>query len=67
MAHFRKAKKPVADTVTALFSDSAVRFQLPADATFADLAERLAQWGEGHGGLPLYVGVTFRPNAGASA
>jgi hypothetical protein len=67
MARLRDTKQPVADSVTALFSDSTVRFQLPAGATFADLAERLAQWGEGHGGLPLYVGVTFRPDAGAAA
>jgi hypothetical protein len=63
MGHFRRNPKPVADTVTALFSDSTVRFKLPADATFEELAERLAQWGDGHGGLPLYVGVTFRPTA----
>jgi hypothetical protein len=67
MARSRETKQPIAETVTALYSDSTIRFQLPADATFADLAERLAQWGEGHGGLPLYVGVTFRPNAAGAA
>jgi hypothetical protein len=66
MARSRKGKHPVADTVTALFSDSTIRFKLPANATLEDLAERLAQWGEGHGGLPLYVGVTFRPTGAAS-
>jgi hypothetical protein len=52
--------RPVADTVTALFLDSTLRFKLPADATFEDLAESLARWGDEHGGSPLYVGVTFR-------
>lgn len=57
--------KPVADEVTALYSDSSIRFKLSADATFEELAEQLVQWGELHGGLPLYVGVTFRPEAAA--
>jgi hypothetical protein len=63
MGRSLKKTKPVADTVTALYSDSTIRFRLPADATLEDLAEQLVQWGEHHGGLPLYVGVTFRPEA----
>jgi hypothetical protein len=53
--------KTVADTVTAVYADeSALSFKLLPDATLGDLATQLASWGEGHGGLPLYVGVTFR-------
>jgi hypothetical protein len=61
MGQASRDARPVADTVTALFLDSTLRFKLPADATFEDLAESLALWGDQHGGLPLYVGVTFRP------
>jgi hypothetical protein len=57
---------PVADTVTALFRDRAIRFKLPAHATLEDLAEQLARWGEGRSELPLYVGVTFRPEPPAA-
>jgi hypothetical protein len=49
-------------TVTALYSDSALSFPLTAEATLEEVAERLAALGEGHGGMPLYVGVTFRPS-----
>jgi hypothetical protein len=54
-------EKTVADKVTAVYADeSALSFKLPKDATMGDLAAQLADWGEGHGGLPRYVGVTFR-------
>jgi hypothetical protein len=33
-------------------------FPLPRDATFEDLADRLAAFSESHGGAPLRVEVT---------
>jgi hypothetical protein len=57
----RNPGNTVADTVTAVYADeSALSFKLLPYATLGDLAAQLASWGEGHGGLPLYVGVTFR-------
>jgi hypothetical protein len=50
----------VADTVTAVYVDrSAHSFVLPERATLGDLAAQLSDWGQGHGGSPLYVRVTF--------
>ena len=50
-------KPAAASRVTALFKDSAVCFLLPEGATLEDLAERLADLGEHHGGVPLQVDV----------
>lgn len=59
-----KPAKTVADKVTAVYADeSALSFKLPEHATLGDLAAQLEDWGKGHGGLPLYVGVTFRDDA----
>jgi hypothetical protein len=44
--------------VIAEFEGSALFFPLPRDATFEDLADRLAAFSESHGGAPLRVEVT---------
>jgi len=44
--------------VIAEFEGSALFFPLPRDATFEDLADRLAALSESHGGAPLRVEVT---------
>ena len=43
--------------VTAIFEEAAFAFDLPQDATFAELAEELGALGEHCGGSPLYVDV----------
>ena len=43
--------------VMAVFLDAALAFNLPPDATLAELAEELGALGEIYGGLPLYVDV----------
>jgi len=43
--------------VMAVFVDAALAFNLPPDATLAELAEELGALGEIYGGLPLYVDV----------
>jgi hypothetical protein len=43
--------------VMAVFSEAALAFNLPPDATLAELAEELGALGEIYGGLPLYVDV----------
>ena len=43
--------------VMAIFQDAALAFNLPRDATMAELAEELGALGELYGGLPLYVDV----------
>ena len=45
--------------VTAVFETAALAFNLPRDATLAQLAEELAELGELCGGKPLYVDVRF--------
>ena len=42
---------------TAIFEEAAFAFNLPRDATFAELAEELGALGERYGGRPLYVDV----------
>jgi hypothetical protein len=49
------AQKP--NRVTAVFHDSKLCFDLARGATFAQLAERLGNLGEAHGGPPLSVDV----------
>lgn len=51
--------KLLPNQVTALFADSALSFSLPNSATFADLADRLDHFGEGHIGLPTAVYLKF--------
>ena len=48
------------NSVVALFSDSTLSFALPKTATLADLVERLAEYGDRHGGMPLMVKVNGR-------
>jgi len=43
--------------VTAVFQNSIFSFDLAREATFAQLAGRLGNLGEAHGGLPLSVDV----------
>jgi hypothetical protein len=43
--------------VMAVFSEAALAFNLPPDATLAELAEELGALGEIYGGMPLYVDV----------
>lgn len=43
--------------VMAVFEEAALAFNLPRDATLAELVEELAALGEIYGGLPLYVDV----------
>ena len=43
--------------VTAVFENAALAFNLPREATLAELAEELAALGERYGGPPLYVDV----------
>jgi hypothetical protein len=45
--------------VIALFADSALSFSLPNCATFADLADRLQHFCEGHIGMPTTVYLTL--------
>ncbi len=45
--------------VMALFADSALSFDLPKEATFADLAERLDYLGGHHIGTPMAVYLKF--------
>jgi hypothetical protein len=47
--------------VMAVFQDAALAFNLPREATLADLAEELGALGEIYGGLPLYVDIRL-PN-----
>ena len=55
-----KQGQTIPETVTAIYPDSALSFKVPAETTLGDLATLISDWGEGHGGLPLYVDVTFR-------
>lgn len=43
--------------VMAVFQHAALAFNLPREATLAELAEELGALGEIYGGLPLYVDV----------
>jgi hypothetical protein len=43
--------------IIAVFQNSIFSFELEREATFAQLAERLGNLGEAHGGLPLSVDV----------
>jgi hypothetical protein len=43
--------------VMAIFQGAALAFNLPREATLAQLAEELGELGELYGGLPLYVDV----------
>lgn len=43
--------------VTAVFSDTAMSFEMPAGATLEDLADYLADLGELHGSGPIAVDV----------
>jgi hypothetical protein len=51
--------------VMALYADSALSFDLPSTATFADLAGRLDSLGERHTGTPTAIymkfSMTFEP------
>jgi hypothetical protein len=47
-------------TVTIRFRDSEVSFRLPAEATYQDLAERLARVARPHGGLESASAVSLR-------
>ncbi len=52
--------------VVALYSASALSFDLSNGATFADLADRLNHLGDGHAGSPTAIVLTFaRPPAPA--
>jgi hypothetical protein len=48
---------PAANRVVALYADCALSFSLPKTATFEQLAERLAELGDRHGGSPVMVGI----------
>jgi hypothetical protein len=48
--------------VMALFAGSALSFNLPNGATFADLADRLDDLSERHDGAPTAVYLKFRAN-----
>jgi hypothetical protein len=43
--------------VMAVFQDAALAFNLPREATLAELAEELDILGERYGGRPLYVDI----------
>ena len=43
--------------VMAVFHEAALSFNLPREATLADLAEELGALGKIYGGMPLYVDV----------
>lgn len=45
--------------VTALYTDSALSFNLSKTATFADLADRLDSLGDQHNGTPTAVYMKF--------
>jgi hypothetical protein len=57
MARFRRPDRKVAETATAVWADGALSFDLPEDATLADVAERVTAHGAGR--RPLYVSVTL--------
>ena len=49
--------RPEPNRVMAIFEEAAFAFDLPQEATFAELAEELGALGERWGGRPLYVDV----------
>lgn len=57
MARFRRPDRKVAETATAVWADGALSFDLPEDATLADVAERVTAHSAGR--RPLYVSVTL--------
>lgn len=56
---------PAHHRVIAEFEGSSLSFPLPRDATFEDLADRLAALSWSHGGAPLRVAVTLGVSAAA--
>jgi len=51
--------RPPQHRVIAEFEGSALSFPLPREATFEDLAARLAALGRSHRGAPLSIAVTI--------
>ncbi len=58
MQHLRTIRTPH-HRVIVKFEGSSVTFPLPREATFADLADRLASLWQSHRGAPIGVAVTF--------
>jgi hypothetical protein len=51
------ASRPQSSLVMVAFSDTALFFEMPVGATMGELADRLADLSEAHGGKPVAVDV----------